>query len=262
MNNFGMILGHYLKRFIRDWKEVSLLLIIPIGLIILYSLFDDAFFGTIPAGFMPNYNLQATFTLPVMMLGFQFFSGSMMLSYLYPDIRGAMNWRLRAAPLSILSFVVPAFIANWLFAILLGVIVVAVGVLFLNAYVGSFVILAVVLLLTSMIATLMYMIIFLLVKKSGTANALIYIISFGQFVLSGFLFVPLGDNAIARFMMTYGTPLSLGNRAIAYSGELRELFMMGPSMRENQDLFNIGILAAIVLVLAIVMLIVGRKKKI
>jgi ABC-2 type transport system permease protein len=261
MNNFGMILGHYLKRFIRDWKEVLLLLVIPIGLIILYSLFDADFFG-VPEGFMPGYNIQATFTLPPLMLGFQFFSGSIMLTYLYPDIRGSMNWRLRAAPLSILSFVVPAFVANWLFAMLLGAIVVAVSVLFLNAYIGSFFILAVVLLLTSMIATLLYMIIFLLVKKSGVANALIYILSFGQFILSGFLFIPLGDNAVSRFLMTYGTPLSLGNRAITYSGSLREIFLMGMPMRERQDIFNIGILAAIVLVLAIVMLVVGRKKKI
>jgi hypothetical protein len=62
--------------------------------------------------------------------------------------------------------------------------------------------------------------------------------------------------------MTYGTPLSLGNRAITYSGSLREILFMGLPMRENQALFNIGILAAIVLVLAIVMLVVGRKKKI
>jgi ABC-2 type transport system permease protein len=261
MNNFGMIFTHYLKRFFRKWSEVALLLAIPIGLVILYSLFDDAFFG-VPIDILPGYNLQATFTLPVMMLGFQFFAGSTLLTYLYPDIRGEMNWRLRATPLSVLSFVVPAFVANWLFTILLGVIIVVVGVLFLNAYVGNLFVLAVVLLLVSMIATLLYMIVFLLVKKSGTANALIYIISFGQFILSGFLFIPLGDNAVSRFLMTYGTPLSLGNRAITYSGSLREILFMGLPMRENQALFNIGILAAIVLVLAFVMLIVGRKKKI
>ena len=261
MNNFGMIFTHYLKRFFRKWSEVVLLLVIPIGLTILYSLFDDAFFG-VPAGFLPDYNLQATFTLPVMVLGFQFFAGSTLLTYLYPDIRGEMNWRLRAAPLSILSFVIPAFVANWLFTILLGVIVAVIGVLFLNAYVGSFLTLAIVLLFTSMIATLLYMIVFLLVKKSSVANALIYIISFGQFILSGFMFIPLGDNAVSRFLMTYGTPLSLGNRAIAYSGSLREMFLLGFPLREGQDIFNIGILAAIAVLLAIVMLIVGRKKKI
>jgi len=261
MNNFFMIMTHYLKRFFRQWTELLLLLLLPIGLTVLYSLFDDAFFG-VPEGLMPGYNLQATFTLPVMMLGFQFFAGSTMLTYLYPDIKGAMSWRLRAAPMSVLSFIMPAFVANWLFTILLGAIVVAVGVLFLNAYVGNFFILAVVLLLVSMIATLLYMIVFLLVKKAGTANALIYIISFGQFILSGFLFVPLGDNVVSRFLMTYGTPLSLGNRAIAYSGALRDIFMPGLPMRERQDIFNIGILAAIVVFLAIATLIVGRKKKI
>ena len=261
MKNFMMILAHYLKRFIRDWKETALLLVIPIGLVLLYSLFDDAFMG-VPEGFMQGYNLQASFTLPAILLGFQFFNGSIMLTYLYPDIKGAMSWRLRAAPLSVLSFVLPAFFANWLFSILLGTILAVIGVLILNAYVGNLFILAVVLTLTSMIATLMYMIIFLLVKKPGIANALIYILSFGQFILSGFLFVPLGDNPVSRFLMTYGTPLSLGNRAIAYSGSLREIFMPGLPMIEGQDIVNIGILAAIVALLTVATLIVGRKNKI
>ena len=255
MKNFGIILGHYFLRFFRDWKEAMLLIIIPVGLMIVYSFFEG------PVGVLEGYNIQTSFTMPVMMLGFQFFAGSTMMFHLYPDIRGPKAWRLRAVPQSLASFVAPAFFANLMFSLLIGIIIVAVGVVFLDAYVGSYLIMAITLVIMAIVASFTYMIIFLFVQKKSVANGLVYIISFGQFILSGFLFVPLGDNAISRFLMSYGTPLSLGSRAIYYSGELRNI-AFGPAMREGQDWFNIGILAAIAVLMAIVTMIIGKVKKI
>ena len=254
MNNFFLIMGNYFKRFFRDYKENMLLLIIPIGLTIVYSFFESP-------EFIPGYNTQATFTMPIMVLGFQFFNGGIMLHYLYKDLRGDMRWRLRSTPQSLMSFVLPAFLANWLFSIVLGIIIIVISVLFLSAYVGSFLTLALVLLPVSLIASFVSMLIFFLAKKLSTANALIYIVSFGHFILSGMLFVPLGSGAFARFMMSYGTPISLGSRAITYSGAFRDV-TFGPAMRVGQDWFNIGILAAITVVIGIITFIVGKVKKI
>jgi len=105
MNNFFLIMGNYFKRFFRDYKENMLLLIIPIGLTIVYSFFESP-------EFIPGYNTQATFTMPIMVLGFQFFNGGIMLHYLYKDLRGDMRWRLRSTPQSLMSFVLTAFLAG------------------------------------------------------------------------------------------------------------------------------------------------------
>jgi hypothetical protein len=247
-------MGHYFKKFFRDYKENMLLLIIPIGLTIVYSFFDapDILYG---------YNLQASFAMPIMVIGFQFFNGGIMLPYLYNDLREDMRWRLRATPHSALTFIVPAFAANWVFSIILGIVVAAIAVSFLNAYVGSFFILGIVLLLTSLMASFVSMLIFLLSKKIKTANAIGYVVAFGHFILSGMLFIPLGDNAIARFLMTYGTPISLGSRAVSYSGALRNV-AFGEPLVPGQNWINIGILAAITIVLAVTSIIIGKVKKI
>ncbi|MCL2201316.1 MAG: ABC transporter permease [Oscillospiraceae bacterium] len=255
MNNFFLIMGNYFKRFFRDYKENMLLLIIPIGLTIVYSLFESP-------EVVPGYNTQSSFAMVIIMIGFQFFNGGIMLHYLYRDLRGDMKWRLRSTPQELMSFVLPAFVANWLFSVVLGIIIIVISVAFLNAYVGSFLILGLVLLFVSLIASFVAMLIFFLTKKYNAANGLIYVVSFGHFILSGQFFIPLGSGAFAQFMFSYGTPISLGLRAVTYSGAMRNIMFLGPAMREGQDWFNIGILAALAVVLGVITIVVGKVKKI
>ena len=254
MKNFSLITTHYLVRFLRDIKELILLLTIPIGLMVIYSFIPSQ-------ELVAGYNTQATLTMPVMMIGFQFFSGGTLIGFLYPDIKESMSWRLRSTPQSLFSFVLPGFFANWLFTILTSVVVAVFGVVVLNAYVGSLLVLSMVILLSSAIATLVYILVFLFVPKLSTANALIYVIGFGHFILSGFMFVPLGDSAFARFMMSYGTPIGLGTRAINYTGAFRG-FTMGSPLRAGQAWSNIMILAGVAMVLTVITFVVGGKKKI
>jgi len=232
---------------------MSLLLIIPLGLIGINSVAGEI-------TLLDGYNLGASFSLPALVLGFQFFNVGIVLAFLYEDFRGDMRWRLRASPHSLMSFVLPTFMAGWLLSIIFGLVVTAVATIAFNVYLGNLLVFVTVLLLISLMATLIGMLLFLLVKKFSAANTAVYIISFGLMILSGFMF-PLGSSALAEFVQTYGTPLALGTRAIAYSGMLNDLdpeIFAGGGM--EQALINIGVLAAITVVLAILALVVSRRQ--
>jgi ABC-type multidrug transport system permease subunit len=168
--------------------------------------------------------------------------------------------------------VFPAFIANWILSVLLGIVIIVVTALFMNVYWGNLFVLAAVMLLVSLIATFIAILIFLFTRKISQANTLGYIIAFGLMVISGIM-VPLavfGDNAIFRFLTTYGTPLTLGTNAIIASGDLHGIFAgrntalpgvpIGGS--DVSVIFNIGVLAAITLVLGLITIIATRRRKI
>jgi hypothetical protein len=93
---------------------------------------------------------------------------------------------------------------------------------------------------------------------------MVYIISFGLMVLSGMMFIPLGDGVIGTFLRNYGTPLSLGTNAIVYAiGDRLPglLARVGAESRGiEQAYINIGILAAATLVLGMITAIVAKAK--
>ena len=269
MNNFLMITMHYFKRMLRDPKEIILLLMIPIGLIIFQSVIG----GQIEGIYLNGYNVLASHAAPAMLLSFQFFNSFFMFIFLYKDFREGMRWRLLAAPCPVRAFVFPAFIANWILSIVLGLVVAVVAALFLNVYWGNLFVLAAVLVIISLMATFVAVLIFLFTKRLAQANAVGYIISFGLMVISGFM-IPLqlfGDNAVIRFMINHGTPLSLGTSAVISSGGLSGIFPaemdiffpgVGVVGGMEQARMNIGILAGITLILGLVAVIAARRRKI
>jgi len=252
VGNFFLIMTHYMKRMLRDMPGLPILLLIPVGIIVINSLAGDPVM-------LDGYNVTASFVMPVMMLAFQFFNMGFLHYVLYTDFKGDMRWRLRAAPQSLTGFMLPAFTAGWIFSILCGAVITLVSVLFLNVYIGNFLVFAAVLVLVSLMATFLAMLIFLFVAKVGTANVTVYILSFGLLTLSG-TFFPLGNSAAAQFIANFGTPLVIGQRAIIYSGSLNEILAAGRGM--EGALFNIGVLAAITAVLALGTLLAARGRKI
>jgi len=260
MNSFFLILGYNLKRVFTDIWAISLLLVIPLGLTVINGLFDD------PAS-LNGYNVSASMNMPAFLLGFQFFKMGILLHYLYNDLRGDMRWRLRATPHSLLSFILPTFVAGWIISLVLGLIIVLISVVFLDVYLGNLFIFAAVLLLVSLMANCLAMLLFLFTKKFSLANTLVYVISFGLMILSGFM-IPLGDSAIADFLREHGTPLVLGARAIVYSGGLNDLplfmdgseIVTGPGI--SQSLTNVGILAAITAVIVAATIIAAKVREI
>jgi len=276
MKGFSMIVLHYMKRMLRDPKEIALLLAIPIGLIILNTLIVGGDFEAETGLYLAGYRILPSFLAPAFLLSFQFFNGFFMFSFLYKDFRSGMRWRLLAAPCPVRAFIFPAFIANWIFSIALGVVYVLVTAVALNVYWGNLFILAAVLVVIALMSTVVACLIFLFTNKFSQANALGYIVSFGLMVLSGFM-IPLqmfGDNAVIRFLLNYGTPLSLGQASIISSGALGTIFDgtdlfiglpgfgTGAAGGMSRALINLGILMAITLVLGLIAVIAARRRKI
>ena len=261
MNNFFLNLTHYFKRVWAEIVSMTLLLIIPLGLTILNSFMGE---GMTYAG----YNIAATGAAPAFMLAFQFFNCAIMLGFLYEDFRGERRWRLRAAPCTLRSFLAPAIIANWIISALFGLVLIAVTGLFFNVYWGNLFVVAAVLALVSLMSIFVAMLLFLFIQKFNVANGMVYIISFGLMVLSGMMFIPLGDGPIGTFLTTYGTPLSLGTNAIvnAMYDTLPGMFeLLGLRLGVDvhgieQAYINIGILAAATLVLGIITAIAAKAK--
>ena len=255
MGQFFLIMSHYVKRMLRDLPGLPIVLLIPVGIIVVQSLAGDPVM-------LDGYNVTASFAMPMLMLAFQFFNMGFLHCVLYHDFKGDMRWRLRAAPQSLTAFMLPAFTAGWIFSVICGTVVILVSALFLNVYLGNLLVLAAVLLLISLMATFLAMLIFLFVPKVNAANGLVYIISFGFLALSG-AFFPLGNSAVAEFITRFGTPLALGQRAIIYAGSLNDILVAvgEPGRGMEQALINIGILAAITLVLALITLIAARRRK-
>jgi len=274
MSLFLLNLKHYIIRMLRDPKEIALLLAIPIGLIIFNSIIagDIEAMTGITFG---DYNILTSFMAPAFLLSFQFFNSFFMYAFLYKDLRGGMRWRLLSAPCTVREFFFPAFIANWLVSIILGVVYIIITALFLNVYWGNLFVLAAVLAIISLIATLSAVLIFLFTSRYSQANTLGYVVGFGLMILSGFM-LPLqilGDNFVIRFLLNYGTPLSIGQAAIISSGPLSGIFdgfdifialpgFGGASYDISRSLTNIAILAAIALVLIIITIIASRRRKI
>ena len=256
MNRFLLNVIHYTRRATRDYLEIFLIFIIPLGLIIVNGaifLGDGVMFE--------GYNVAMSNFAPAFMLSFQFFSGGTMLLLLFKDLKGEMRNRLGAAPCSKHSFLAPAFFANWLYSIFNAVLLIVVTSLFLNVYWGNLLILALVLGLVSLIAILIFAIVFLLAKTYSTANGLVYAISFGMMFLSGWLLVPIGGNPVGDFLLQY-TPLSLGVNAVVASGMMSGFGFFGDAGGIGQSWINIAILAGIALVLGLAAVITARRRKI
>ena len=269
MSRFCLILTHYLKRSFADAKELVLILAIPLGLIIFMILIG----GEVQGIYLNGYHVLGSHAAPAMLLSFQFFNSAFMFLYLYADFRSDRRWRLLASPCPVRTFVFPAFIANWILSVGIGIAIIIIAALFMNIYWSNIFVLLTVLALVSLIATFTAVLIFLFTKRITQANAVGYIIAFGLMILSGFM-VPLGlfgDNIIVRFLTNYGTPLSLGTAAVISSGSLYGIFPedinivfagVGIGGGMQRALINIGILAAMALILGLFTAIVARRRKI
>ena len=271
MRRFLLIMVHYLKRMFADTKEIVLLVMIPLGI----TLFMGFIAGEAEGFYFNGYNIFLSFVAPAMVLSFQFFNAFFIFLLLYADFRDARRWRLLASPCTVRGFVIPAFVANWLLSLALGVVSIVIMTLFMNIYWGSWWVLAVVLMITSLMASFVGMLIFLFTKRIGQANGIGYVVSFGLMVISGFM-IPLqlfGDNVVVRFLTTHGTPLTLGTSAIVSSGELTNIFegidtagIALPGFTQGgdiqQSIRNILILLAITAVLGVLAILVARRKKV
>jgi len=255
MSRFFLIFRHYFTRALRDPLNIIVFLCLPLALVALNMLGLIGMFELAGESETSASDIAATATVlaAVFMVAFQFFSGELLLYSAYELKEGPMRWRLFASPAPPRMFLAGASAASWVFNLVQGFLIFGGIALLFDIYWGNPLILVSVFLLVSIMSQLIAALIFQLAPKRKTASIIINVICFGMMFFSGFLFVPLGNSAIATFLTSYGTPLSLAWRAIVYAGPVLDDM--------SQAVFNLGVLAAITLVLAALVLILGRRRE-
>ena len=255
MNRFPLIFGHYFKRSLRDPLNVIIFLLLPVGLVTLNMLGLIGMFDQMADGMetaVDNIAANATVLAAVFMVAFQFFSGELLIYNGYELKEGDVRWRLRAAPVPQRTFLAGVSLSSWIFNLAQGILIFSVVVLLFDAHLGNPLIFIAVLLIVSIMSQLLAALIIQLAPRRKTASIVINVFCFAQMFLSGFLFIPLGNSALAEFVTSYGTPLALAHRAILYAGPVLDDM--------SQAVFNLSILGGITLILIAANLILGRRR--
>ncbi|MCL2547299.1 MAG: ABC transporter permease [Oscillospiraceae bacterium] len=255
MSQFTLIFTHYLKRAFRHPVNLLIYIALPLGLAALNMLGAVGMVElTEGADAVTETTAMATFLTMLFMVAFQFFSGEQLIYNIFDDLnQGDMRWRLAATPVPKRAFVNGIVAAGWTFNIIQGIVIVGVMALAFGIYWGNLLILVSVFLLVSVMSQLLAALIALLSKTRKTATIVSNIICFGMMLLSGTLFIPLGDSPVAEFVMQYSSPLPIAFRAILYTTPVLD--------NMNQAIINLGILVAVTVVLAGAVMAVGRRRK-
>jgi len=257
MNQFPLIFSHYFKRNIKNTINLLVYIALPLALVLLNMLGLIGLFemqGGDLAAAADGVAANATVLAAVFMVSFQFFSGELLLEDIFDELKtGPVRWRLFAAPVPQRTFLSGAAMASWLFGIVQALVIFGVVGLLFDVHWGNPLVFIAVILIVSIMSQLIAALITQLVSKRGTAVVVLNILCFAMMFLSGFLFIPLGNSPIATFIQQYGTPLSLGYRAILYAGPVFDDM--------SRALFNLGILGAITAVLAVLVFALGRRRR-
>ena len=215
MSRFPLIFRHFLFRSFRDPMSMVFFILLPLGLIVLNLSIN---FAQMEEVGNVSTAVEATAIAAIFMLAFQFFSSDLLVYNVYDDIRGNVRWRLLAAPVPQHTFFVAAMAASWVFNLLQAAIIMGVSSIAFEMEWGYLWVMFVVVLLVSLIAQLIALLMTQLFKTRKVASGILQGLCFLFMLLSGILFVPLGDNAIATFVQQYGTPLGVAWNAIGNSG--------------------------------------------
>jgi len=257
MNQFPIVFGHYFKRNIKHPINLLVYIGLPLALAVLNMLGNIGVFqmqGGDLAAAADAVAANATFIAVMFMVSFQFFSGELLVEGIYDDLtEGSMRWRLFASPVPQRTFLSGMALASWMFNIVQALVILGVTAIIFDVRWGNPFVLVAAILLISVLSQLIAAFISQVSPKRKTATVTFNILCFAMMFLSGMLFIPLGDSAVAMFIQQYATPLALGYRAILYAGPV--FYNM------SQALINLGILAAITAVFAVLVFALGRRRK-
>ena len=264
-----MIIKHYLRRLLTEPIGLAINVAFPVVIVVLNTVINVDILDAADQSLIVNgYSVMATVLATIIMVMFQFMYGTHIVDLLFRDFRSATRWRLLAAPKSINKYIFSAMLACVFFSILAGVLIMAVAAIFLDAHLHNPFILIGVITITSIFSQIFGMLVFLLVRKKGTAEAICVLFSFAMVVPAGHFLITFNMGRVVDFIFGYLTPYALAMRAILSSG------IMGNTVNENftgnfaygrdmsTALLNMGALAATTAALAIITAIVARRRSV
>lgn len=253
----SLIFKHYLFRSLKEPLGIAIITVLPMVLITIISM---AMITQIPDETLyirNGYNIISSQIALMFMVSFQFFAGNILLDYIHPDFRGEKRWRLFSMPVKTNDYVFGILAACFLFSMIQGGVVISISAIFLDAYWGNPFVLFLTLFACAGFAQLLYMLLFLLIPKKGTVEAVAQIIIWSMMFVSGWIGTFSTDIAqdsgsnIRNFIADYGTPISLARNAITNSG------FIGNNM--NEAMLSLGILYTLLAILAVSVGLIGKK---
>jgi len=195
-------------------------------------------------------NAQSFFAIG-MMVFFQLFAGTTVMSSVRAAFLTPCRWRMFALPCAPLAMVLGMLAASTVMSVVQGALLAALSWGLWGARFGSVGILLLVLLGVALVSQLIGVALLLLFRNVTTAYVLGWIVSYGSGVLGGIIFPLPADNPLFHFTMTYGTPFSLAQTALLDSSR------GGPG---GEIALCIGALFCVAAALAGVTALLGRRK--
>jgi ABC-2 type transporter. len=231
-----------LLRMVRSYIVLLLLLAMPI---LLLTVFAFILKGAVTETGEP-YLYQTAIT---MVLTFQLFGGSIVMSYIQTDFFSEFRARIFALPFNRTMYAFSIMMCGTVYSILMGLILMAYTQFVLGVAWTNWLWAIYILSLMSILSSVVYLIITFAVKSFKTAERLSVLYGVSFVTLAG-LFFPMPDNAFFRFMGSYGNPLALSVEAVLNMS------------RSNSGgaWFQANLLLAVTVVLFALMLLVGRRR--
>lgn len=248
MGSLGIVFRNFFRRVLLQPGWLLPNIGLPLGLVVLNLAVGFNMMGDVDSGVRAA---QATAVAALFTIAFQFFSGEVLMSFIYSELRGPVSSRLFVSPVPKSVFLIGAVLASWVYNLVQAAAIFGISALVFDVRIGDPFVLVAVILIVSVMSQLLSAMISLIVSKRKTGVGIQMIMCFGFMFLSGALFIPLGNSAPAVFIQSYGTPLGLAWRAILYSGVTQE------NMR--QSMINLGILTAITALLALIVFALNRS---
>jgi hypothetical protein len=205
-----------------------------------------------------GYDMFATQAMVSVLVLFAFFSTTTVIDYMHSDIYGNRRWRLMAAPTGFNKFILAAICAAVIFSLVTGALLLVAGRLIFSAYVPNLFVTMATVFLLALLGQALGVVLFTFFRKKSQTEAIAMVLGFGMMIMQGGFMgtIDLGVDAINRFFQEF-TPFSLGFRAIMYSAALADepgtiAYAMYNWGSMSLVWRNLGILAAITAVLAVV----------
>lgn len=248
-NCFFVGFQYYLRRIAREPLGLIIFVVLPVLLVFILSFVYTQ--DKSKEIFVSGYNMVASYLAIGMTLMFQLNGGLYLLNIFYHDLMKPMKWRLRSTPCPTYTMIFAGIAACIIFTVLQGLMIVFLTSVFFDAYWGNLFVSFVVILFLSIISQLINMILLITMRSLSTAEFFSWFLSWIMAVFGGLMF-PLPDNSFFRFMKEYGSPFSLAQTAINESG------FLGTSVANL--LLSMAVLFGIVLLLAVIVIQLGRRK--
>lgn len=230
-----------LVRMLRNYIVLLLLLVVPIVLLTVFSFI----LGDAPTETgVPYINEQSI----MMVLIFQMFGGSIVMSYVYEDLF-RFNKIMNILPFNKTMYAFSIMMCGTVYSILLGIVLMVFTQFVLGVNWENWLWVIYNISLLAILSSVVCLIFTFSVKNFKVAERLSEVYGVGFIVLAG-LFFPMPNNAVFDFFGTYGNPITLA------VGSVREM----AQSNSGEAWFQANILLIAIIVLFIFMLVIGRRK--